>query len=269
MRYCLRSQKKRFGCFFAEGAWFMEKEKFKLRGYFTKGELALWCGSAALITVAFFAFGGEGVPSLIASLLGVTALIFCAKGNPAGQVMMLVFCVFYGAVSFTFAYYGEMITYLCMAAPMAAVSLVSWLRNPFKGAVAQVRVNRITLRETALMLLATAAVTWGFFFLLRALGTANLLPSTISVATSFAAAYLMFRRSEYFALAYALNDIVLVVLWVLACVEDSAYISMVICFAVFFVNDIYGYINWRRMRIQQERADNGGTIPTEEKQTPP
>ena len=56
----------------------------------------------------------------------------------------------------------------------------------------------------------------------------------------------------------------LVVLWVLASLADRSYISMVICFAVFLVNDIYGFINWRRMRIQQERAD-GGENSAEEK----
>lgn len=243
----------------------MEKKKFTLRGYFTKGEIALWCGSVALITGAFFAFGGEGVPSLIASLIGVTSLIFCAKGNPFGQVLMIIFSLFYGAVSFTFAYYGEMITYLGMSAPMAVVSLVTWLRNPFKGARSQVRVNRITLFETAFMLLLTAAVTAGFFFILRAFNTANLIPSTFSVTTSFAAVYLTFRRSEFYALVYALNDVVLVVLWVLASLSDRSYISMVICFAVFLVNDIYGFINWRRMRIQQERADGGEGDSAEEK----
>ena len=39
--------------------------------------------------------------------------------------------------------------------------------------------------------------------------TTNLIPSTISVTISFLAVYLTFRRSPYFDLAYALNDIVL------------------------------------------------------------
>ena len=81
--------------------------------------------------------------------------------------------------------------------------------------------------------------------------TANMIPSTLSVTTSFLAVYLTFRRSPYFALAYAANDIVLIVLWILASVQDISYVSVVICFLLFWVNDFYGFINWRRMEKRQ------------------
>ena len=120
----------------------------------------------------------------------------CAKGNPAGQVLMILFSLLYGLISFSFAYYGEMLTYLGMTAPMAVVSLVSWLRNPFQGNHSEVEVNRLPLCEIPFMLVLTAAVTVVFYFLLRFFHTANLLPSTLSVTTSFLAVYLTFRRME-------------------------------------------------------------------------
>ncbi len=70
--------------------------------------------------------------------------------------------------------------------------------------------------------------------------------------TSFLAVYLTFRRSRFFALAYAANDIVLIILWTLAAFSDISYISVIICFAVFFANDIYGFINRSKMRKKQE-----------------
>lgn len=62
---------------------------------------------------------------------------------------------------------------------------------------------------------------------------------------------LTFRRSEYFAVAYAANDIVLICLWILALQEDLSYLSVVACFAAFLINDIYGYISWRHMAKRQ------------------
>jgi len=94
-------------------------------------------------------------------------------------------------------------------------------------------------------------VTVLFYFILKHFHTANILPSTLSVATSFLAVYLTFRRSPYFALAYAANDIVLIVLWILASVTDTRYVSVVVCFAAFLVNDIYGYISWQKMKTRQ------------------
>ena len=90
-----------------------------------------------------------------------------------------------------------------------------------------------------------------FFNLSKAEVKENLIPSTISVTTSFVAVYLTFRRSPYFALAYASNDIVLIILWILASIYDAKYISVVVCFVAFLVNDIYGFVNWRKMKKRQ------------------
>lgn len=222
--------------------------------YFTKAETALWGGSVLLITAAFVLFDRTNWLTLAASLIGATSLIFSAKGNPVGQVLIIIFSVLYGIISFGFAYYGEMITYLGMTAPMSVFALISWLRNPYGGSRAEVRINRIRRRETAAMFAVAVAVTAGFYFILKAFGTANLLPSTLSVTTSFLAVYLTARRCAFFALAYAANDLVLILLWTLAALGDPSYISVTVCFVTFFVNDIYGFVNWTKIY----RRQNGG-----------
>ena len=223
----------------------------KLITYFSKGELILWGSSAALILVSFFLFDRVNFMTLAASLIGTTSLIFNAKGNPMGQALMVIFSLLYGVISYTFSYYGEMITYLGMTGPMALFALISWLRNPYKGNHAEVTVNRIGKWEYSGMYLATALVTLGFYFILEHFNTANIIPSTLSVTTSFIAVYLTFRRSPYFALAYAANDVVLIVLWILAAKEDISYLSVIICFVMFLVNDLYGFVSWKRMEKRQ------------------
>ena len=223
----------------------------KVTNYFTKTELVLWLGSVFLILIAFVLFDRESHLTLIASLIGVTSLIFAAKGNPVSQALMIVFSVLYGIISYSFAYYGEMITYLGMTLPMSVIALVAWLRHPYQGKKAEVQVNRIGKKDMVWGVLLTVAVTAAFYFILEAFDTANLLPSTISVTTSFLAVFLTYRRSPYYALAYAANDIVLIVLWVMATMEDIHYVSVVVCFVVFFVNDMYGFISWRRMAKRQ------------------
>ena len=225
-----------------------------MKMYFTKTEIALWSTSAALIAISFCLFDRENYLTLCASLIGVTALIFSAKGNPVGQLLMVAFSLLYGIISFSFAYYGEMITYLGMTMPMAVVALVSWLRNPYNGSRAEVRVNTLGKTEFCWMWVLTGAVTVLFYFILAHVETANLLPSTLSVTTSFVAVYLTFRRSPYFALAYAANDVILIVLWVMASLHDRRYISVVVCFAAFLVNDLYGYISWQKMQHRQTCA---------------
>ncbi len=220
-------------------------------GYFTKFELGLWLSSIVLILSSFLIFDRSSYLTLIASLIGATALIFCAKGNPFGQLLMVIFGLLYGVISFSFKYYGEMITYIGMTVPMAVVSLVTWLRNPYNGNHSEVKINRIGKKELAVILLLTAGVTVASYFILDTFGTANLIPSTFSVSTSFFAVCLTARRSPYFALAYALNDVVLIVLWVLACISDISYLSVVVCFVMFLMNDSYSFINWKRMQKKQ------------------
>lgn len=213
-------------------------------------EWALWLFSLAVVTGAFVGCGAADALSIAASLIGVTALIFVAKGHPLGQLLTIVFAVLYGIISLRVRYYGEMITYLGMTAPMALVALITWLRNPWRDS-AEVAVHRMTRREVAVMLLLTAAATAAFYFILKALGNAALAVSTLSVTTSFLASYLTAMRSPYYALCYAMNDLVLIVLWVISAQADSAGWAMVACFSMFFLNDMYGFVNWRRMEKRQ------------------
>ena len=223
----------------------------KLLSYFSKLEIALWLSSTILIFVSFIAFDRENYMTLVASLIGVTSLIFSAKGNPFGQVLMIAFSILYGIISYTFSYYGEMVTYLGMTMPMAVFALISWLRNPYNGNRAVVKVNSIGRKEQILMWILTVAVTFIFYSILEYFNTSNIIPSTVSVTTSFLAVYLTFRRSPYFALAYAANDLVLIILWVLASAYDIRYISVVVCFVAFLFNDIYGFISWQKMKKRQ------------------
>lgn len=223
----------------------------KISGYFTKAEILLWSISISVIIITFFTFDGESYLKLIASVLGITAIIFIAKGNPIGQALMIIFSILYAIISYSFAYYGEMLTYLLMSMPMAIISLISWLKNPYKDNHAEVKVNSIGKLEILFLVIAAAAVSVVFYFILEFFNTANLLTSTFSVTTSFFAAYLTFRRSPYFAFAYAINDLVLIILWVMASIADTQYISVVVCFIVFMVNDTYSFISWLKMKKRQ------------------
>ncbi len=216
----------------------------------TKFELILWLSSVVVVAGSFLLLPEKDYLTLIASLIGVTALIFVAKGYVLGQVLCVVFATFYGIISFHFRYYGEVITYLGMTTPMAIMAVVSWLRHPYKGTKV-VEVNKMTKKQVSVMLVLAVIVTIAFYFILSALNTANIVFSTLSVATSFVAVYMTYMRSPYYAIGYTLNDIVLIVLWVLASIENPSYIPMIICFVMFMANDIYGFINWQRLERKQ------------------
>ena len=216
----------------------------------SRGEVALWSISACTVLLSYLLSPVQNLYNLLASLIGVTALIFVAKGMVLGQILTVIFSVFYGTISFFFGYYGEMITYLCMTTPIAIMSVISWLKNPY-GDTDEVTVSRMTRRQTARMILLAMMITVAFYFILRKIGNANLLFSTLSIATSFMASYMTVMRSPYYALGYAANDVVLIVLWAQASAVSLSYLPMVLCFIMFLANDLYGFYNWCRIEKRQ------------------
>lgn len=218
-------------------------------------EWLLWGMSVVMVTAANLLVKTPSLVTLAATLIGVTALIFVARGDVWGQALTVVFSVLYAITSYQLRYYGEMLTYLGMTAPIAALSVVSWLRHPYKQGRNEVKIHRLTVRQTVWMWMLAAAATAGFGALLVWLDTPNILFSIISITTSFLASFLMLYRHPYYALAYAANDVVLIVLWVLASVDDIAYLPMVLCFLMFLLNDLYGFISWKRRETRQKRGE--------------
>ncbi len=224
----------------------------KLLQYFSPFEWALWLGSVAVIIVAFLCSGNFYPLTLIASLVGVSALIFLAKGNVIGQFLIIAFSILYAVISVRFRYWGEMITYLFMSLPASVFACVSWLKNPSKQNKNEVEVASMDKRKWMISFLLSIFATAIFYFILRYFNTTNLILSTVSITTSFLAASLLFLRSRYYALAYAANDVVLIALWILATIADLSYLPMVICFVAFLFNDSYGFFNWKRMQNRQK-----------------
>ncbi len=217
----------------------------------TKFEWILWGSSVCVTIISYFFSGNGGLLEMFSTLLGVTALIFVAKGYVIGQALTVVFGLFYAYISFECKYYGEMITYLFMAAPIALLATIEWIRHPYKGTKV-VEVSRVSKKQTLIMIILSIIITIVLHYVLKLFGTANLAVSTISVTTSFIAAYLTYLRSPYYAIGYATNDVVLIVLWVLMSIKDVSYLPMIVCFLMFLANDLYGFFNWRKLRETQK-----------------
>ena len=169
----------------------------KILGTLNKFDIILYSSGVICSILGFIIFKNTEYLNLINTILGLTALIFIAKGNPFGQFLTIVFSIIYGIISFSFKYYGELITYVCLTGPAAIASLISWLKN-LNGEKLEVKVNELEIKEYIFLFFLSSIVTIAFYFILNALNTNNLLLSTFSVFTSFTASYLTFRRSRFY-----------------------------------------------------------------------
>ncbi len=68
--------------------------------YFSPFERGLWLGSVAIIIASFLLGGQFDALYCFTTLLGVTALVFLAKGNVIGQVLIVIFSLLYGYIYF-------------------------------------------------------------------------------------------------------------------------------------------------------------------------
>ncbi len=216
----------------------------------SKTEKTRWFISLITIILSSYLFSERDILTIIASIIGATALIFVGKGDAIGQLLTIIFAVIYAIISFRFHYYGEMITYVEMTAPSAFWAMIVWLKNPYS--TREVKVGKMTKVKWYLLVVSAVIVTLIMWRVLVSFNTANILFSTISVTTSYLASMMTVLRSPYYAVCYAANDMILIVLWVLASMVNIGYFPMVLCFFIFLINDIYGFINWKRMKNRQD-----------------
>lgn len=217
----------------------------------TKREWSIWLGSIIIVLISNLATKDFDLLTLVAALTGVTSLIFAAKGNVWGQVLMILFSIIYGIISFRFRYWGEMMTYLGMTLPMAVWSTITWIENPSENNGNEVQIQSLSKKHIVALCISGIIVTAVFYYILKSFNTPNIIFSTISIITSFIAASLTMLRSSYYAVWYAVNDVVLIILWVLASLKDPAYIPVVVNFSIFFMNDMYGFMSWKQRELEQ------------------
>ncbi len=223
----------------------------KFFAYFTIFEWCLWGIGIVAITASFFIFSAGDILSYLSSVFGLTSLILMAKGNFVGLIIGVVFALTYAMFSYTQAYYGEMLIYLCVYLPLKIISIFNWIKNKFGKNVMQVKVGTFRRTECIVCSLLIFVLTMPFYFLLKYLNTDNLTISTISLIPSLAATYCMLRRIEYFSLCYVVNDIVMVIMWSIKLSDGFDALPSVIAFSFFILNDLYSFINWKRLKKKQ------------------
>ena len=220
-----------------------------LKGWTIFEKLFLILGTIIAILLTF-AFKGTWIDLGYTLLYFWTALLL-AKGKYSCYIVGIISTFFYAFVSYSNSYYGEVIIAMCCTLPLMIVGLVNWLKN--QDNTNTVIIKEITKKELLLVLFSQAIMFTGYFFLLKAFNTNNLLVSTFSVVASIIATYLTARRSEYGFIGFIINDIILITLWSIPVIGGNLnIISVLLCPVLLLINDIYGVYNWKKIKIEQK-----------------
>ena len=209
--------------------------------------------SVIIVSVCFFAGSDKNVLSFLTSVLGITSVFFSAKALFFAPFIDFVYNIMYAVLSIILCYYGEAIIYIVVMLPISISTIVTWLKNNSEGIV---KANKITKKELLILFLCMIPIMVAFYFLLWALNTSELIIGLISVATAVVGAYFMLRRSSYYAIAFILNDIALIILWAISIADFGImYLPTLLSVTVFLINDVYGFICWKKQEAKTEEQN--------------
>ena len=176
--------------------------------------------------------------------------LFLSKGKTLSYIIGLVSCVLYIVVSFQNKYYGEIIITLTMSIPIMIFGMISWIRN--QDSTKTVIVNKIKAKELTFLIVSQVVMFWGYYFMLKAFDTESLIISSLSICVSFFASYLEARRSDLCFFMYAINDIILICLWIMPIVYgDMSALAILVSPCLMLISDIYGIFNWKKIKKTQ------------------
>ena len=197
---------------------------------------------------------GEGWDTLgfIVAVTGIINLVLCAKGNIWNYLFGIVYNAIYVYIAWKSRLYADSAIYLLYYLPMQFAGWAHWKKNQNQESGA---VNARHLdRKTALVLLATAAVLIPLFaWILSRPFIADSQPWLDSVTTvvSILAMYLMVKAIAEQWYIWIVLDAVQCVKWAIATARGEEHAAlMLVMFAFFLANAVYGLIQWNGLAKQ-------------------
>ena len=191
---------------------------------------------------------GEGWDTLgfIVAVTGIVNLVLCAKGHIWNYFFGIIYNAIYVYISWKSRLYADSAIYLLYYLPMQFVGWFQWSRNRNQESGA---VNAVHLtRKMALVLLAVAAVLIPLFaWILSRPAIADAQPwlDATTTVVSILAMYMMVKAIAEQWYIWIVLDAVQVIKWTVATVQGQEHAAlMLVMFAFFLANAIYGLIQW-------------------------
>lgn len=224
---------------------------FKLFNWYELVYYGVICGILIALGVVFH----SSWIILLNALLGITTSFLLSKALAFGNIVGLIQIAFYIYISFQNRYYGEIISCALTSIPICIATFITWVKNKDNG---QVKINnKFGYKELILTIVIVFCLSFGFYYMLKAFNTANLIISTISLSLGCFKGYLQIRRSELNFVFSLINRVITFVLWLFIVLQGSlGYIPTVTTYAMYFTLDVFGLIVWLKLKNKQKGAKN-------------
>ena len=214
-------------------------------------EIIVLITSIIVISIVGIIFKSDFI-TLATALTAVTTTMLLAKGEPYANIIYIICILVYLVLCYRNKYYGEIIIYIFLILPMCISGLISWIKHTNKK-TNTVEINKISKKEITIISILIFPIIIGTYYLLRCFNTNELYASTFTFICTILANYFQIRRSKYNLYFFFIEDISLLLLWILPIIKGNISLLPIVINSTFnMVNEIYGIYNWKVLETKQK-----------------
>ena len=188
--------------------------------------------------------------ALISGVTGIIGVVLCAKGKISTYFYATINVALYAWICFQNGLYGEVMLNAFYFIPMNIVGFMLW--NKKKDDDGNVEAKALTKKQLIILSVGLVVAIVLYYQLLKSLGGNLQLIDSITTVTSVMALLLQVLRYKEQWLIWILVNLVSIVMWVMLLNTSEGSISMIVMWAAYLINSIYGYINWNKLNKKSE-----------------
>ena len=211
-----------------------------------------WLAFVLIVQTVAWLIQKESLFMLVMTLTNSLNLVLGAKGKIAGLYFAIINSVLYAINCLAIQLYGEVMYHLLYSIPVSTIAIFTWKKNMTEGG--EVKFRTMTPKIILMTTLATIVGVFGYMQVLKWMG-GNLpfMDSLTTIVSVIASLLYLLRYSEQWAM-WAIVNVLSIAMWIMVFMQgDSSAILIIIMMTINLINSIYGFLNWRKIAVKNEK----------------
>ncbi|AND39650.1 MULTISPECIES: nicotinamide riboside transporter PnuC [Cytobacillus] len=216
----------------------------------------IWLITFTLVNIYLFFAWSDSLLGLISSISGMLCVVLVAKGKIANYYFGIVQTLTYAYIAYGYGLYGEAMLNALFYFPVQFIGIYLWRQHKTNRDVKgeDVKVNSLTTKGWLYTLVSIVVLTIGYGYFLRYLEGNFVWTDSATNVLSITAQILMLKRFAEQWLLWISVNVLSIILWASALISQGGNdFSMLVMWTAFLFNSIYGYINWRKLYVKQNK----------------
>lgn len=203
-----------------------------------------WLIFATLVITTVSLYLGDTILGILAALTGIICVICTGKGKLSAYVFGLINIAAYAIIAYQSKYYGEVMLNIIYYAPMQFYGFYVWSKN-MNPSTNEVYKKSMTTKNMIIMLLTVVILTLGYGIILQWLNGNLPYVDALSTVASVVALYISIKMYAEQWILWIIIDIVTIIMWIVAALNCTGSIAVLIMWIIYLFNAIIMYFKWK------------------------